>query len=154
MLLLLLIPVCGFSQKMTYKNDVKFRIGVMKMIVERKKTDENKFRDAQYKLLDFLTFSDSQKNTLDTLFSNSWNKRLALFENIKKPDNREDNTDYIKYLLKYEMQFRSQLTTNQRILYNSVMINIEKKADTGEKALLKGLFFSDEKYSEYVKKNE
>lgn len=153
LILFLSVPICGIAQKLNKEDEIKLRIGVMEMIVERKKTDENVFRDANYKMLNFLSFSDSQKKVLDTLFSNSWNKRLELYSKIKDTEDKKSISEFINYLVKNEALFRKILTKEQLTLYNDELKKNEGKSDDARKIIIRAMYFTDDQYNEFKKNN-
>jgi len=151
-LLLLFITTSSVAQKISIEDDIKLRVGFMEIIVERKKSNENTFRDAQYKVLSFINFTDGQKKVLDTLFSNSWNKRLNLFNKIDDVDDVKNINEFIRHLVSNERVFRNQLTKEQLEIYNSELKKNESKSDDGRKVILRSMYFTDEQYKDYLAK--
>ncbi|UUC45555.1 hypothetical protein [Flavobacterium cerinum] len=148
---LLLTPIYVIAQKLNIEDEIKLRVGVMEMIVERKKTNENVFKDANYKMLNFLSFSENQKKVLDTLFSKSWSKRLELYNNIKGADDKKNITEFINYLVKNETIFRKVLTKEQLTIYNDELKKNEGKSDDARKIIVRAMYFTDDQYNEFIK---
>jgi|GEM_PF-3510990 len=141
--LYLICPIAGIAQKLNIDDEIKLRVAMMEMIVERGKSNETTYKDAQYKVLNFLNFTDNQKKSLDTLFSNSWKKRLELFGKIKNTKDSKNINEFMKYIVEVENRFREQLTVSQLELYKKETQDAENQNEPGTKLLLRSMYFTD-----------